>query len=124
MYSEYLGKEYHEAIRKILFSVDNILLPDSMIDAEKNIGGMKFLLSRVFDKHGYNVAKIVDLRRYDTLVKASRYYLAGVICIAIRSRTKTPPFNVPKYASHNWEKKQEKCMAHGNQAIRELMLMG
>ena len=35
MYEEYLGKGYHDKIRKML-TVDDKLLPDSIIDAQTN----------------------------------------------------------------------------------------
>jgi hypothetical protein len=44
MYKEYLGEGYHEKIRKML-TADETLLPDRIIDADANIGGMKKLIA-------------------------------------------------------------------------------
>ena len=40
MYEEYLGQGYHDKVRKML-TANTDLLPDRIIDADLNIGGMK-----------------------------------------------------------------------------------
>ena len=41
MYKEYLGEGYHERIRKML-TCNEELLPNRIIDADANIGAMKY----------------------------------------------------------------------------------
>lgn len=50
MYEEYLGKGYHDKVRKML-TVDEELLPDRIIDAQANIGAMKMLISPAVEKN-------------------------------------------------------------------------
>jgi len=117
MYSEYLGENYHDAIRKILFA-DEKLCPDSMIDAPINIEAMKGMISFVIPRLG---GKIDSEAKFALLSKIARYYLAGILCIPIQSRIKVPPFNISKYTSKNWVKKQKKCMEKGNKDFMRLL---
>lgn len=49
MYKEYLGEGYHDKVRKML-TLNEEVLPNSVIDADLNIGGMKQLLSPALEK--------------------------------------------------------------------------
>lgn len=44
MYKEYLGEDYYTKVRKML-TANEELLPNRIIDADLNIGGMKQLLA-------------------------------------------------------------------------------
>ncbi len=117
MYSEYLGENYHAAIRKILFA-DETICPDEMIDAPVNIEAMKGMLSPAIPKLK---GKVDSELKFAVLSKIARYYLAGILCIPIQSRIKVPPFNVSKYTSKNWAKRQKKCMEKGNKDFMRLL---
>lgn len=117
MYSEYLGENYHNVIRKILFA-DEKLCTDMMIDADINIGAMKEMLTPAILKMQ---GKIRDEQKFALLSKIARYYLAGVLCIAIQSRIKVAPFNIPKYTRKNWRKKMNKCMEKANKDLMRLL---
>lgn len=122
MYEEYLGKGYHDKIRKML-TVDDKLLPDSIIDAQTNIGAMKMLLAPTLEKMQM-LGKTVDTEeKYNHLASAGLYYLCGVLCMAMKSRTSAPPFNIKKYQKR-WDKKRDKYMQKGNQLLLGLMRMG
>jgi hypothetical protein len=117
MYEEYLGEKYHDAIRKIL-GADEILCPDSMIDAPINIEAMKGMISPAVPK----LKSIIDSElKFALLSKIARYYLAGILCVAIQSRIKVPPFNIPKYTRKDWAKKQKKCMEKANNDLMRLL---
>lgn len=120
MYEEYLGEGYHEKVRKML-TLNEEVLPNRIIDADLNIGGMKRLLSPTMDKmmiHG----KIIDTeKKYNQLSQAAIYYLCGILCIAMKSRTSAPPFNLKKYQK-NWDKKQKGYMQKGNMLMQGLMM--
>jgi hypothetical protein len=122
MYEEYLGKGYHDKIRKML-TVDDKLLPDSIIDAQTNIGAMKMLLAPTLEKMQM-LGKTVDTEeKYNHLASAGLYYLCGVLCMAMKSRTSAPPFNIKKYQKR-WDKKRDKYMQKGNELLLGLMRMG
>ena len=117
MYQEYLGENYHNVIRKILFA-DEKLCPDSMIDAPINIEAMKGMLSPAIPKLK---GKVDSELKFALLSKIARYYLAGILCIPIQSRINVPPFNIPKYTRKNWVKKQKKCMEKANKDFVRLL---
>lgn len=122
MYEEYLGKGYHDKVRKML-TVDDKLLPDSIIDAQTNIGAMKMLLAPTLEKMQM-LGKTVDTEeKYNYLASAGLYYLCGVLCMAMKSRTSAPPFNIKKYQKR-WDKKRDKYMQKGNELLLGLMRMG
>ena len=122
MYEEYLGQGDHDKIRKML-TVDDKLLPDSIIDAQTNIGAMKMLLAPTLEKMQM-LGKTVDTEeKYNHLASAGLYYLCGVLCMAMKSRTSAPPFNIKKYQPR-WDKKRDKYMQKGNELLLGLMRMG
>ncbi|OZV12352.1 hypothetical protein CIW83_09655 [Tissierella sp. P1] len=122
MYKEYLGEGYHDKVRKML-SLNEEILPNSVIDADANIGGMKMLLAPAMDKLTATGKKIDTEQKYNQLQQAGIYYLAGILCMAMKSRTSAPPFNIPKYKK-NWDKKQKGYMQKGNTLMQELMMGG
>lgn len=117
LYTEYLGEGYHAKIRGML-TCDETLLPDRIIDADLNIGAMKQLLVPVLEK-----VKIDTEEKFRQLSSAALYYLCGVLCMVMKSRTSSPPFNIPKYKKR-WDKKRDKYMQKGNQLMMGLMRMG
>jgi hypothetical protein len=122
MYKEYLGDGYHEKIRKML-TADDTLLPDRIIDADLNIGAMKELIAPAVEKMQM-FGKAVDTEeKYNLLSNAALYYHCGILCMAMKSRTSSPPFNLPKYKK-KWDKKQVGYIQKGNQYMQGLMRMG
>lgn len=119
MYEEYLGKGYHAKIRKML-TCDKELLPNRIIDADLNIGGMKQLLSPALEKMNMLGNKINSEERFNQLSQVASYYLCGILCMAMKSRTSVPPFNLKKYQKR-WDKKQKGYMQKGNQLMMWLM---
>ncbi len=122
LYSEYLGDGYHEKLRKML-TADEVLLPDRIIDADLNIGGMKSLISPTLEKMNALGKKIDSEARFNQLQSAALNYLAGILCMALKSRTSAPPYNVPKYKKP-WDKKQAGYMQKANNLMMGLMRMG
>lgn len=122
MYKEYLGDGYHDKIRKML-TVKEDLLPNRIIDADANIGAMKLLLTPALERMNMLGKGIQTEDRYKKLSDIGVYYLCGILCNAMKSRTSAPPFNAPKYKK-NWDKKQKGYMLKGNQLLQELMSMG
>lgn len=122
MHKEYLGKNYHSRIRKML-TVNETILPNSVIDADINIGAMKMLIAPAIDKMQMQGKAVNTEEKFNQLSNAALYYLCGVLCLAMKSRTSAPPFNVPKYKK-NWNKKRERYMQKGNLLIQGLMRMG
>lgn len=120
MYEEYLGKGYHDKIRKMLTLPEEVL-PNSVIDADLNIGGMKQLLSPALDKMRIHGKKIDSEEKYNQLANVGIYYLCGILCMAMKSRTSAPPFNIPKYKK-NWDKKRKGYMEKGNKLMQGLMI--
>lgn len=122
MYKEYLGEGYHDRIRKMM-TCDKELLPDSIIDAEYNIGAMKMLIAPAVEKMQMQ-GKFIDTdAKYKTLTDIAIYYLCAILCVAMKSRTSAPPFDKKKYQKR-WEKKQAKYVQKGNVLIQGLMRMG
>lgn len=122
MYEEYLGKGYHTKIRKKL-SVDDVLLPDSIIDAEANIGAMKNLVAPAIETMQRFGRFVNPDKKYGQLQGAALDILCGVLCVALKSRTSSPPYDTTEY-KRNWDKKREKFMRYGNMQLMELMKMG
>ena len=122
MYEYYLGKGYHAKIRKKI-GCDGKLLPDSIIDADINIGAMKGLVAPAIETmQGFG--KFVDNgKKYAMLQEAALNYLCGVLCVALKSRTSSPPYDTSEY-KRNWDKKKEKFMRYGNSQLMELIRMG
>lgn len=117
MYEEYLGKDYHNKVRKMLTLPEEVL-PDSVIDADNNIFAMKELLSPVLETRKINTEE-----KFNQLSQVAVYYLCGILCIAMKSRTSAPPFNVKKYQKR-WDKKRKSYMARGNKIMQGLMIGG
>lgn len=61
--------------------------------------------------------------KFNQLSNAAIYYLCGILCMAMKSRTSTPPFNLPKYKK-NWDKKRKNYMQKGNMLMQGLMMGG
>lgn len=116
MYENHLGEGYHDEIRKIL-QVDDVVLPDRIIDADLHIGALlEIIKDRLTIKPILKMLEMTD----NTLEKvhgAARLLLAGIICSALKSRTAVPPFL--KYKK-NWNKKQEKLIRRYEFAMREI----
>lgn len=119
MYKEYLGEGYHDKIRSML-TLNEEVLPNRIIDAPLNIGGMKQLLSPALERmqiHG----KLIDNEvKFNQVSNIAFYYLCGILCMAMKSRTSAPPYNLKKYQK-NWDKKQKGYMQKGNQLMMGLM---
>jgi hypothetical protein len=122
MYKEYLGEGYHEKIRKML-TCDETLLPDSIIDADANIGAMKKLIAPAIEKMQMFGKEVDSEEKFKLLSDAALYYLCGILCMAMKSRTSAPPFNLSKYKKR-WDKKRDGYMQKGNQYMQGLMNMG
>jgi hypothetical protein len=121
MYTEYLGEGYHTKVRKMI-TVDEKLLPDSIIDADANIGAMKKFISPAIETM-QRFGKFVDGdEKYKRLNDAALNYLCGILCLALKSRTSSPPYDIPEY-KRNWDKKREKFMRYANSQTMGLMQM-
>lgn len=122
MYEEYLGEGYHDKIRKMLTLPEEVL-PDSVIDAEYNIGAMKQLVAPAIEQMEM-LGKAIDTEdKFQTLSRMALYYLCGILCMAMKSRTSAPPFNIKKYQKR-WDKKQRNYMRKGNLIMQGLIRMG
>lgn len=119
MYEEYLGENYHARIRKML-TLNMEVLPNRIIDADGNIGAMKMLLSPALENMKINGKPIDSDEKFNQLSQVAVYYLCGILCMAMKSRTSTPPFNLKKYQK-NWDKKQKGYMQKGNLLLKGLM---
>ncbi len=122
LYAEYLGEGYHDKVRKML-TCDENLLPDRIIDADLNINTMKQLITPALEKMQMCGKQINSKEKFKQLSNAALYYLCGVLCMVLKSRTSVPPFNIPKYKK-KWDKKRDKYMQKGNQLMIGLMQMG
>lgn len=122
MYEHYLGKGYHEKIRTMLTLPEEVL-PNSVIDADLNIGAMKELLSPAVERVTKFDTRFNRQTKFELLQQIALYYLCGVLCMAMKSRTSAPPFNVKKYQKR-WDKKREGYMRKGNMIMQRLMCMG
>jgi hypothetical protein len=102
---------------------DETLLPNRIIDADLNISGMKQLISPALEKMNMMGNKVDDEKKFSQLSSAALYYLAGILCMAMKSRTSAPPFNVQKYKKP-WDKKQAGYMQKANLLMEGLRRMG
>lgn len=119
MYNEYLGPDYHNRIRKML-TADESLLPDRLIDADLNINGMKKLIAPAIEKMQMFSKEVDTEEKFKQLSNAALYYQCGILCMAMKSRTSAPPFNISKYKKR-WDKKREGYMQKGNAYIKALL---
>ena len=126
MYEKYFGEDYYDKVRKML-TADHVLLPDSIIDAEVNVGAALGLLSSVLDKTWAKRAmenkpdiSSQDADAISLMRQAAIHYLCGVLCVALRSRTKTPPFNTKEHI-RRWGKKRGQHMKKGDNIMAQLL---
>lgn len=122
MYKEYLGESYHDKVRKLL-TANVELLPDRIIDADANIGAMKKIIAPAVEKINVFKGGVNTEESFNKLSEAAVYVLCGVLCVALKSRTSSHPYNLPRYKK-NWDKKRNVLVKKGNSLIRELMTMG
>ena len=108
----YLGENYHDEIRDIL-KADDVLLPDSIIDAELNIGAANMILKGMLE----SCVVINSDKRRERVSKAAKFYLCGVLCVMLTSRTKVEPFL--KYR-RDWEYHRQKNMDKANKIMLKL----
>ncbi len=121
MFKEYLGEGYHGRVRKML-TVDETLLPDRIIDADGNIGAMKMLIAPVVEKMSMQGKHIDTEHKFNQLSNAAVYYLCGILCMAMKSRTSVPPYNTKKY-QRNWDRKRIGYIQKGNLLMEGLKRM-
>lgn len=121
-HEEYLGAGYENKIRTML-TVDEKLLPNRIINADANIGAMKLMVSPIIMKMQKDGKEVDTAEKYQKLSDAALYYLSSVLCVALRSRTSVPPFNIPPYQK-KWDKKRNSYVQRGNGRLAELMSMG
>ena len=119
MHAEYLGKGYHDKIRKML-TCNEELLPNRIIDADGNIGAMKLLITPHIENMQLNGNKIDTEGKFNQLSSVVIYYLCGILCMAMKSRTSAPPFDLKKYQKR-WDKKQKGYMEKGNKIMQGLI---
>ena len=119
MHREYLGEKYHSKIRKML-TLNKEVLPDRIIDANSNIGAMKLLIAPYLEGMHLAGKKVDTEEKFNQLSQAALYYLCGILCMAMKSRTSAPPFNVKKYQK-NWDEKQKGYMEKANFLMQGLM---
>lgn len=122
MYEEYLGEGYHDKIRKMLTLPEEVL-PNRIIDADLNIGAMKRFILPFLEKMQMHGKKIDTEEKFNPISQAALYYLCGILCVAMKSRTSATPFNIKKYQK-NWDKKQKKYIEKGNLILLRLIQMG
>lgn len=122
MYKEFLGNGYHGKVRKKI-TVDDVLLPDRIIDADGNVGAMKQVVAPYIETMQRFGKFVNNEKKYVMLQDAALNILCGILCMALKSRTFAPPFNAPEY-QRNWDKKREKFMRCGNSQLMGLMKMG
>ena len=120
MHEEYLGKDYHNRIRHML-TCNEELLPDRIIDAPANIGAMKMLITPYLENMAKVGKGVNSEKSFNQLSNAAIYYLCGILCMAMKSRTSAPPFDLKKYQK-KWDKKREGYMAKGNSLMQGLMM--
>ena len=118
LYAEYLGAGYVDEVRKML-GVNDDLVPDSMVNAEYNIGAMRMIIGEQLRKNADKLKG--DEEEFAVVQKASRHCLCAVLCTAIISRVKNPTFS--KYRHRNWKKKREKHMEKCYQVLRSKGLL-
>lgn len=122
MYEEYLGEGYHDRVRTML-TVDDVLLPNEIIDADFNIGSMKELVVAMLKNIELKGGKIDTEEKMTAVTNMAVYFLCGVLCMAMKSRTSVEPFDIPKYKKQ-WDKKLKKYMSKGNEIALGLIPMG
>jgi hypothetical protein len=109
-----LGENYHWEIRKLIGAGDK-LLPDSIIDAELNVGAAKLILGTRLEL----VSPEVMEKSTDKIQKAAKHYLAAVICVALKSRTAEAPYNTSKYRK-NWDDKRRSLLSKADLIMERL----
>lgn len=122
MYAEFLGEGYCDKIRKML-TVDDKILPDTIINSDNNIGGMKQLIAPILET-SMAIGRFVETdEQYKDLQDVAVYYLCGILCDVMRSRSSVEPFNEKKYQKR-WNKKQKGYMQKGNVVMTRVIRSG
>lgn len=121
MYERYLGKKYHSRIRKLLKTSKGVV-PNSMIDADYNIGAMQVIIAPSIERVQAEGLEFTE-ERYEVLKEAALHALAGILCIPLYSKSQKPQFTQPKYQK-NWKKKQQEMMEKSRKYLKVLVEMG
>lgn len=100
MHSEYLGSNYHDTIRTMLKVKKNIL-PDTVIDADINIGGMKLILNDSLFVPLATGKIEMNEKNFLLVRKTALHVLAGILCCSLASKTDMPEFVKHK---RNWKR--------------------
>jgi len=126
MYKLFFSEGYHDKIRAML-TADETLLPDRLIDAELNVGATKRLMDGMFEELGINPNNVKDIdkvinsqEKFIKIQDIARNYHCAVLCVMLRSRTKSAPFCIPRYKK-NWNIKRRKFVDYANLAMLKLI---
>ena len=77
-------------------------------------------LSPTIEKMNINGNGVNTEEKFNQLSNVALYYLCGILCMAMKSRTSAPPFNIKKYQK-NWGKKQKGYMQKANTLLQGLV---
>ncbi|MFA6729094.1 MAG: hypothetical protein WCS17_12900 [Prevotella sp.] len=113
MLKEYLGDNYHDSIRELL-KADDYLLPDSIIDAELNVGATKIIIDGMLE----SCVQINSERRKERVSRAVKLTHCAVLCTMLKSRTKNKMF--ANYR-RDWEYKRKQCMDKADKIMFKLL---
>lgn len=121
VYEEFLGKNHHERMRKLM-GADNTFLPDSIIDAPLNIETMRSIVQGQFKRcHMDIVQSVTTNEQAAILMDIGFYFLAMVLCPALKSRSKNPDF--VRYRDKNWDKRLRNYQQKALSNFEKLRLM-
>ena len=109
MLKTYLGDNYHDVIRETL-KADDYLLPDSIIDAELNVGATKIIIEGMLE----SCVPINNEARKERVSRAVKLYHCAVLCTMLKSRTKNELY--AKYRK-DWEGKRKQCIERANKIM-------
>ena len=122
MYEYYLGEGYHKKVRKLI-RADKAICPDSMIDADYNMGAMRVVVAPCIEQMQLKGIEFTD-ESYELFKEMCLCALGSILCIPLYSKTKVPPFNKPKYQVIDWQKQQSNCNRKYRDILKVLMKMG
>ena len=112
MLKGYLGDNYRDSIREML-KADDRLLPDSIIDAELNVGATKLIIDGMLE----SCVQINSEVRKEKVGRAVKLVHCAVLCTMLKSRTKNELF--ANYR-RDWESKRKQCMDKADKIMFKL----
>lgn len=110
---ELFGEKFHDKVRKLI-KADEIVLPNSIIEADLHTENVRNLMNPIMELIVMHEV-IITVNQIRKIEEIARLYLAGSICYALQSRAKIDQYKV--YRKTRWKSKAKRFTAQASIAF-------